>query len=317
MDRRRFVLLAAAAPFGLRAALAAAAGPGPRALVTCDSQARLAVVDLGAGRVVGHVATLPDPRSIELVGAHAVVCHTAVGAVSIVDARTLAVRHVLHDFGEPRYIAGSPDGRRAFVTDSDPSAVATVDLDRGAVVDRLRLDEWARHITLDPAGRLLWVGLGSASQRVALVDVDGVGRLRLRRHVRPPFPAHDVVFAPGGAEVWVTSGAERETAIYSRGGALRARLAADLPPQHVAFAGGRAFVTSGDSRTCRVHDPAGRLLRTAPVAVGSYNVQAGPARVLTPSLDDGVLTVLDVRGGVQARVEVAPSCHDACFLPID
>jgi len=246
-----------------------------------------------------------------------VVCHTAVGAVSLVDARTLAVRHVVRGFGEPRYVAGSPDGRLAFVTDSAPSAVATIDLAGGTVVDRLRLDEWARHVTLDPAGRLLWVGLGSASQRVALVDVEGDGRLRLRRHVRPPFAAHDVVFAPNGTEVWVTSGSERETAIYAAGGALRARLAADLPPQHVAFAAGRAFVTSGDSRTCRVHDLAGRLVRTASVAVGSYNVQAGPGRVVTPSLDDGTLTVLDLRGVVQARVEVAPSCHDACFLPVD
>lgn len=317
MDRRRFVLLAAAAPFGVRAALASAAAARPRALVTCDSQARLAVVDLLAGRVVGHVPTLPDPRSIELVGEHAVVCHWAVGAVSVVDVRTLAVRHVVRGFGEPRYVAGSPDGRRAFVTESDPSAVAALDLASGTVVDRVPLDEWARHITLDPAGRLLWVGLGSASERVALVDVEDGGRLRLRRHVRPPFTAHDVVFSPGGAEVWLTSGTARETAVYAAGGALRTRLAADLPPQHVTFAAGRAFVTSGGSGTCRVHDLSGRFLRTAPVAAGSYNVQAGSGRVLTPSLDDGVLTVLDVRGGVRSRIHVAPSCHDACFLPVD
>lgn len=317
MDRRRFLVLAASAPFGLRAALAAAASVRPRALVTCDSQARLAVVDLASARVVGHVPTLPDPRSIELVGGHAVVCHWAPGAVSIVDARTLAVRHVVHGFGEPRYVAGSPDGRRAFVTESDPSAVAALDLSTGTVVDRLRLDEWARHVTLDPRGRLLWVGLGSASQRVALVDVDGAGGLRLRRHVRPPFTAHDVVFAPDGREVWVTSGTARETAIYGAGGALRTRLAADLAPQHVAFAGDRVFVTSGDSRTCRVHDVSGRLLRTVSVPVGSYNVQAGPGRVLTPSLDGGDLTVLDARGAVRARIGVAPSCHDACFVPVD
>ena len=273
------------------------------------------MVDLVAARVVGHVPTLPDPRSIELVGEHVVVCHTAVGAVSVLDARTLAIRHVVHGFGEPRYIAGHPDGRRAFVTDSSPSAVAAVDLATGRTLGRLRLDEWARHVTLDPAGRLLWVGLGSASQRVALVDVEAEGGLRLRRHVTPPFPAHDVVFAPDGAHVWVTSGTERETAIFDSAGDLRRRLAADLAPQHVAFAGARVFVTSGDSRTCRVHDRAGRLLGTAPVAVGSYNVQSGPGRVLTPSLDDGVLTILDRLGAVQAHVGVAPSCHDACFLP--
>ena len=67
MDRREFVVLAASAPFGLRAALTARA---PSALVTCDSESRLAVVDLGSFRVVRSISTLPDPRAIELALAH-------------------------------------------------------------------------------------------------------------------------------------------------------------------------------------------------------------------------------------------------------
>ena len=51
MTRREFVVLAAAAPFALRTALAAAAQP-PLALVTCDDESRLAVVDLGSFRTV-------------------------------------------------------------------------------------------------------------------------------------------------------------------------------------------------------------------------------------------------------------------------
>ncbi|HEX7526638.1 MAG TPA: hypothetical protein VF327_10035 [Gaiellaceae bacterium] len=78
MNRREFALLAAAAPFGLRAALAGA----PSALVTCDAEERLAVVDLGSYRTVRSIATLPDPRSIEL----------AVGGV--VHQADLAPQHV-------------------------------------------------------------------------------------------------------------------------------------------------------------------------------------------------------------------------------
>lgn len=316
MDRRQFVALAAAVPFGLRTALAAAAAQ-PRALVTCDTQARLAVVDLAALRVVGHIATLPDPRSIELVGEHVLVCHTAVGAVSILDARTLAIRHVLRDFGEPRYIAGHPDGRHAYVTDSQPSGVVAVDLVRGRTLGRLRLGEWPRHISIDRAGRRLWVGLGSASRQVAIVDVSGPDMPRLVRLVSPPFRSHDVVFAPDGERVWVTSGEVRETAIYAASGELLRQLPADAAPQHVAFAGELAFVTSGNSGTCRVHTLAGApAARTAAVPSGSYNVQGGGDRVLTPSLDDGVLSVLNARGALLGRVQVAPSCHDACFLPV-
>ena len=78
-------------------------------------------------------------------------------------------------------------------------------------------------MTIDPSGRRLWVGLGSASQRVAIVDVSDRARPRLERLVRPPFLAHDVGFDPGGEHVWVTSGNAREIAVFDRNGRLHRR----------------------------------------------------------------------------------------------
>src|SRR4051812_4364711 len=151
---------------------AACPRPPIPAVAPCDADARIAVVDVRAGRVVRSIPSLPDPRSIELVGrGRALVCHTAAGAVSIVDGSPLVIRRVVHGFGEPRYTAAHPDGRHAFVTDSGTSEVVAVDVVHGRTLGRLKLDEWARHVTLDRAGRMLWVGLGSASERVAVVDV--------------------------------------------------------------------------------------------------------------------------------------------------
>ncbi|HVW90921.1 MAG TPA: hypothetical protein VHC01_15800, partial [Gaiellaceae bacterium] len=99
MNRRQFLIAAAAAPHAMRAGLAS----GPVALVTCDTEARLSVVDLHTLRITGSIATLPDPRSVETVGDVAVVCHTAVGALSIVDRH--GVRHVVRGVEEPRYTA--------------------------------------------------------------------------------------------------------------------------------------------------------------------------------------------------------------------
>src|SRR5579871_4111088 len=157
---REFLLAPAATPTVVRHALAS----GPVALVTCDAEERLAVVDLGTYRIAGSVRTLPDPRSVETVGSRAVICHTAVGAVSIVE-RTRVV-HVLRDFVEPRYTAAHPDGVHAFVTDSGRSSVAVVDVRRGVVLERIRLPGWARHVTISHDGGRLWVGLGSASEHV-------------------------------------------------------------------------------------------------------------------------------------------------------
>ncbi len=301
MDRRSFLLAAAAAPFTVRAL--------PVALVTADTEAQVVAVDLLTGLVRKRIPTRPGPRSIERVGASAVVAHTAVGAVSIV--RDLAVRHVLGGFVEPRYTASARDGRHAFVTDSGNAELVTVDVERGAVVARLKLRLWPRHLSLSRDGRTLWVGLGTASPELAVVDVSDPRRPRLHGRVRPPFPAHDVGFSPTG-RVWVTAGEARSIAVYD--GAEARTLVADAAPQHVTFLAGRAFVTSGDDGTLRVYDePSARLLHVTRVPVGSYNVQYAAGRVLTSSLVLGTLCVLDDRGRLRERRRVAASSHDACL----
>lgn len=299
MDRRELLLAAAALPVAVHAL--------PYALVTADTEAHVAAVDLVTGLVRERVPTRPGPRSIERVGETAVVAHTAVGAVSIL--RGLRVRHVLDDLVEPRYTAAAHDGRHAFVTDSGSAQLVTVDVLRGVVVARLELTLWPRHLSLSRDGRTLWVGLGTASPTVAVVDVRDPRRPHLRGHVRPPFAAHDVGFAPSG-RVWVTAGEARTIAVYDHGEPRT--LAADAAPQHVTFLGGRAFVTSGDDGTLRIYEErTARLLRMLRIPVGSYNVQFHGGRVLTPSLAAGTLCVLDARGRLRERVHVAPSCHDA------
>jgi hypothetical protein len=177
------------------------------------------------------------------------------------------------------------------------------------VLGRVRLREWARHISLDANGQTLWVGLGSASPDVAVVDT---AHLKHVATVTPPYPAHDVGFA--GAHIWVTSGAVKEAGIFDRTGKLHTRLAVDLAPQHVTFGDGVAYVTSGDSGTLHVHRLSdGRVLRRTPIEIGSYNVQYGFSRVITASLLRGTLTILDAHGALLGVVHVSESCHDACF----
>ncbi len=148
--------------------------PCPRRLPSSRAIRRRAWPSWTLPRVASFssIPVLPDPRSVERVGnGDALVCHTNVGALSIIDGRALRVRHVLHDFVQPRYTAAHPDRRHAFVTDSGTEEVVAVDLSTGKSLGRLHLGGWARHLTLDPAGRTLWVGLGNVAAHVAVVDV--------------------------------------------------------------------------------------------------------------------------------------------------
>jgi DNA-binding beta-propeller fold protein YncE len=295
MDRRGFLLAAAAAPL--------AAHGRSFAYVTADTEAHVAIVELGAGRVVHRIPTRPGPRSVERVGAVAVVAHTAVGAVSILDE--LGVRREVAGFEEPRYTAGSRDGRHAFVTDASRTELLSVELARGEIVGRVKLRLWPRHLSLAPDGRTLWVGLGTATPQFAILDVRDPHRPRLERWVTPPFAGHDVGVAPSG-RVWITAGEDSRIAADGR------VLPADGAPQHVTFLDGRAYVTSGASGTLRVYDErSARLLHTARIPVGSYNVQFRSDRVLTPSLNAGTLCVLDPAGRFRRTTHVAHSCHDA------
>ncbi|HEY2371182.1 MAG TPA: hypothetical protein VGH82_01400 [Gaiellaceae bacterium] len=295
MDRRSFLLAAAGAPLALRG--------HAFAYVTEDTEAKVAIVDLRAGAVLHRIATKPGPRSVERVGGVAVVAHTAVGAVSIVDE--LGVRREVEGFEEPRYTAGSRDGRHAFVTDATRVELLSVDLARGTVVGRVKLKLWPRHLSLAPDGRTLHVSLGTASPQLAIVDVRDPRRPRLERYVTPPFAAHDVGVAPSG-RLWITAGEDRTISAHGR------MLPADGAPQHVTFLDGRVFVTSGADGTLRVYDEqTARLLRVTRIPVGSYNVQFRSGRVLTPSLNEGSLCVLDAAGVLLRRSRIAPSCHDA------
>jgi hypothetical protein len=319
MDRREFLAGGLAALPLLAGLPPAAASRGRDALVltTADKQAHVVAVSARSGRVVKRIATREGPRSIERhVAGPAVVAHTAEGAITLLDVDGLRVRRVLGGFSEPRYTAIARGGTLAYVTDSGTGELAVVDLLRGRVVRRIEVGAGARHIARSPDGRRLWIPLGSSASEIAVVDVERPWHPRVLRHVHPPFLAHDVGFSPSGRRIWVTAGRERRLAVYARGGHAPLRtLAADAAPQHVSFGPYFAYVASGNGASVRLHALSdGAVRRSTRVSLGSYNVQRGAGIVVTPSLGDGALTILDPHGRVRHRVTVADAAHDACVV---
>jgi hypothetical protein len=313
MNRRGFVVAAAALAVAPEALARSLKGGPPSALVTADLESHVAVVSLAGERPVGVVPTLPEPRSIERVGTAAVVAHTTHGALSILRPGMYGVRAVVEGLDEPRYTASSSEGRVAYVTDSGSGELVVVDVFRGRVVGRLKVGGPARHLSVDR--ERLWTALGTKAERIAIVDVRDPLRPELLGRIKAPFLVHDVGFVPGSDLVWVTSGDRREVALFNaRTARAIRRLPAGAPPQHVAFQGRFAFVTSGDDGTLHTHDArTGKRLRAARIPTGSYNVAAGDGFAFMPSLSRGTLCVADGRGRIRRSVRVARSSHDACL----
>lgn len=200
------------------------------------------------------------------------------------------------------------------MTDSEREEVVVLDAKRGRVLWRAAVRGPARHIGISPDGRTIWAALGTAADRIAVLDVSHPRRPRLIRTLSPPFLAHDVVFSPAGSGVWVTSGDERRIALYSLDRRVRRFIDAGSPPQHVTFAREKAFVAAGDDGTVRRHRLDGELVREARVPSGSYNVTFGWGRVVSPSLGRGTVSVLDANGGVRGVHTIARAAHDACIV---
>jgi DNA-binding beta-propeller fold protein YncE len=201
----------------------------------------------------------------------------------------------------------------AYVTDSEREELVVVDTETARVLSRVRVPGPARHISVSPDGQTLWTALGTKAARVAVLDASNPRRPRLARTISPPFLAHDVVFAPDGRSVWVTSGTERRIAVYQVGRRIRV-LDAGAPPQHVAFGREKAFVASGDDGTVRRHRLDGSLVREVRIPIGSYNVTFDWSGLVSPSLAEGTVSVLDRNGRVRAIRKVARAAHDACIV---
>ncbi|MEO9176703.1 MAG: hypothetical protein ABI317_14410 [Gaiellales bacterium] len=317
MDRRSFLVLAAGTVLGAATpALARPASGRALAFATADDDASVVVLDLLTSRLVARVRTAPSPSSIETVGRGtiALVGHAEIGAVTLIDVATLRVLAELHGFGEPRYAAADPAGRYAYVTDAARGELAVIDLARRRVVDRVGAGALARHLTISPDGRTLVTALGPKAAAIAVLDASDAAHPRLLRTFAPVDLAHDVVISPDGATLWVSSGVgDRVTLHDARTTRPGRELAAGAPPQHIAMAGDRVFVTSGADGRLRAHRPDGTLERTTQIPLDSYNVTCGADRVVTPSLMLGTVTTLGPTGAFIRRERVTRAAHDACI----
>ena len=171
------------------------------------------------------------------------------------------------------------------MSDSGHGELAVIDLRAGRVVRRVEVGAGARHLTLDPRGRTLWIALGSTAAALVVVDVADPLAPRVVRRIAPPFGAHDVAFSPSGRRVWVTGGRVPRVALYDADAGAAQRqphtIAAGVAPQHVTFGPHAAYVASGEGRSLTVHALAdGRPRGRAVIPLGSYNVARGAGHVL-------------------------------------
>ena len=277
---------------------ASARRPRPVAIVTVEGEDGVLAVSLPGGGILRRAAVAPHPTTVAAGRTGPVVAVSPQsGTVTLLEPRTLRRMQIVTAFRSPQIAAIVPGGSWALVSDAATGTLSALDLRTGNVADRVRVGRGAHHIGISPDGRRAWVALGETAGTIVIVDCADVHRLRVTGRIHPPVAAHDIAFAPGGETVWVTSAARPVVSVLSAtSGHVLARIPAGRAPQHVVFDGSDAYVTSGYGSSIEMVDVAERrVVRTAAVPYGSFNLAVAGQVLVVTSLLDGRVTELDPR----------------------
>jgi hypothetical protein len=288
-DMRRLLVLAAALLL-VPAASAHTSANRPVAIVTAETANEVFAVSLGphGGRILERVH-LADPLMVAATRNGPAVVLNPHGTVTLLGRHSLRPVKVFRGFQTPEVARIAPGDRYTYVADGGSGDLVVIDLRRRRVVDRLQVGAGAHHLAFSPDGRRLWVALSEVATTVVRVDTSNLRRPRVVGRVHPPFAAHSVGFAPGGRTAWLSGARARLVMVFDAAtGKLLTELHAGAAPQEIAFAGGRALLTSGygselESVSLRTLRPLHRVY--APY--GSFNLATYGAFVVTTSLLSG------------------------------
>jgi DNA-binding beta-propeller fold protein YncE len=301
-------------------ALSAAAGGSAAApqrtlaYVALEGESRVAVVDVGRGRVVARIPVPAGPHNLAATRDGRIVAVTSQpsGLVTIIDGRRLRVLRTVGGFQSPHDVKLSPDGRTAYVTDESRGTLDVVDTGSGRVLRRLPAGAGAHDVA---GGDLGWVTHGPRTAPLTLFDLGRRPRIPSRAGTLDPRgPPHDSVFAPDTADVFVTYW---ESGVVARlrtgGGRTLWRRTVGSVTHHLAFdvySGRRLWVTDRAGRVLLLNARTGVVLRRFRGCAGPHHVAVATERRAAVACNTtGTVALFDDRVGLVRTVAVGRGPH--------
>jgi len=320
--------VASAKPTAVRPATAharRAGGPGAgrgqlspvQALVTAETENRLLVVELPSGRVVRRIAVAPDPEDLATDGRGGVVAvvSSAAGKVTLLAGATFRPFKVIGGFGSPHIATIAPDDQHVYVTDDARGTVTAINLFTLRRTSTIVVGAGAHHLSFDPWQNEAWVALGESATTIVILDTSNYDQPRVIGRFEPGFPVHDVEFAPDAQQVWVTSSGGPDVSVFDPANRhVLFRVPVGAGPQHVAFDGRYAYLTSGYGGIIeRVNASTGRILDRAKSPYGSFELAADSRYVVTSSLLRGTLAIYTPQLKLIRIVRLAPATREVAI----
>lgn len=290
--------------------------PPVQALVTAETENRLLVVDVPSGRDVRRLAMPTDPEDVSANSgacSSIVVTSAAAGKVTVLDRETLGRRRVLGGFGTPHIAEIAPGGQYAYVTDDSRGTVTAIYLGDAHVTSTIHVGPGAHHLSFDAARRRAWVALGESARTIVILSTADMAQPHVISRFDPGFPAHDVEFDRQRA--WITSADGPDVSVFD---AIDQRLLFRVPvgvgPQHVAFTGRFAYLTSGYGGVIvKVEAATGRVVARAAAPYGSFELDARQGYVVASSLLRGTLAIYNPQLKLLRVDHLAPATREVAI----
>jgi DNA-binding beta-propeller fold protein YncE len=273
------------------------------ALVTAELRNELIVVSVPGGKVLRRIPVAHDPKTVAAApGGPVAVVSPASGTVTVF-GRGLQRVAVFSHFRSPQLATFTSDGEYLLVTDAAAGTLTSIELADMRIVGRVAVGAGAHHLASSPDRRRAWVALGETAGTTVVVDITDPRHMRVVRRLHPAAAAHDIAFSPDGRTVWISSASEPYVSVYNAvSGRLVDTITAGRAPQHVLFAAGRAYVTSGYGSSIEMVDPAKRrAIRRVELPYGSFNLASAGRWLVVTSVLNGDVTVL--RASTLRRVD--------------
>jgi DNA-binding beta-propeller fold protein YncE len=289
--------------------------PQALALVTAETKNQLVTVDLETGAVTSRITLSAGPQYVAAEPGVAVVTSPTAGAVTILEGDAPHEAKVLRGFGAPHITEISPDGEHAYVTDDARGTLSVIRFSDMRVTSTIHVGAGAHHMSSSLDQQQLWIALGESARTIVILDTSDIDHPRLIGHFDPGFPAHDLSFSPDGLNVWVTSASGPDVTVFRASDKrLLFRVPVGDPPQHVAFDGAYAYLTSGYGSTIeKVNAATGAVITRASAPYGSFELDAADGYVTTASLFNGKLAIYTPQLKLLHVLALAPATRDVAI----
>ncbi|MBW4331797.1 hypothetical protein KY084_13060 [Stakelama sp. CBK3Z-3] len=145
---------------------------GKLAAVVAQDGAAIDLIDVAKRRLAATIDIGPDRLAIDVKwidSDHMVVAAKDSGSVAIV-SRDGSVRSIPMGKDQPAMVTVSPNGRRAYTTNTEAGTVSVLDLDKNVKLRDIKVLGKPEALTLARDGRELWVG-DLSDPRVQIIDL--------------------------------------------------------------------------------------------------------------------------------------------------